>query len=256
LLSSAFSISAQERWFEVELLLFKRTVDLKDVKEDLTINKNIVDSRDTLPLLKTAINGLCVQSSPCFNKKIPLLINDAQFDSQGNGFQLLDNSQLQLSQQREKLIKHAAFQPLLHLAWRMPVKSENSAKAIHLVAGENYGKEMNSEYADKWTIDGNFKIYLDHYLFIDSQLLIRQQTTQEIIPAIIPSQDQDFEIFSTEDEVQIIEQKAITEPAELQQKTVIADILFDQNRRLRSGEIHYFDHPLMGMLVQIRKIND
>ena len=37
-------------------------------------------------------------------------------------------------------------------------------------------------------------------------------------------------------------------------KTVITESLFDQNRRLRSGEIHYFDHPLMGMIVQIRKI--
>jgi hypothetical protein len=30
-------------------------------------------------------------------------------------------------------------------------------------------------------------------------------------------------------------------------------IRFQQNRRVISGEIHYFDHPYIGMIVQIRK---
>ena len=54
--------------------------------------------------------------------------------------------------------------------------------------------------------------------------------------------------------VQIIKQNEFIEPVPTRKETVITESLFDQNRRLRSGEIHYFDHPLMGMIVQIRKI--
>ena len=32
-------------------------------------------------------------------------------------------------------------------------------------------------------------------------------------------------------------------------------IRFEQNRRVISKEIHYFDHPYMGMIVQIRPFN-
>ena len=33
----------------------------------------------------------------------------------------------------------------------------------------------------------------------------------------------------------------------------VKSIRFQQNKRVRSNEIHYFDHPYMGMIVQIRR---
>ena len=243
LLCTSFSSSAEERWFEVELLLFQRNTAIKAVKEDLAIKDIIIDTNTSIPLMKAEEDGLCAEGLSCLHKKMPLLIDDSQFASQANGFQRLSNEQLQLTAQRNKLQRHAAFKPLLHLAWRMPVKSRNSAQAIHLFAGENY--------AGKWAIDGNFKIYLDRYLFIDSQLLIRQQTTS----LVSKPQEQEFEVVNTENDVQVIKQtESFVEPLEVHKKTVINEALFDQNHRLRSEEIHYFDHPLMGMIVQIRKI--
>lgn len=243
LLCATFSSSAEERWFEVELLLFQRNTDIKAVKEDLTIKDISINTSASIPLLKAAEDDLCVEGFPCHHKEIPLLIDDSQFASQTNGFHLLSNEQLQLTEQRNKLKRHAAFKPLLHLAWRMPVKSKNSAQAIHLFAGKNY--------AGKWAIDGNFKIFLDRYLFIDSQLLVRQQTTS----VIAKQQEQEFEVINSENDVQVIKpNESVLEPLEVQRKTVINEALFDQNHRLRSGEIHYFDHPLMGIIVQIRKI--
>ena len=251
LLCTSFSSSAEERWFEVELLLFQRNTAIKAVKEDLAIKDIIIDTNTSIPLVKTEADGLCVEGLSCLHKKIPLLIDNRQFASQANGFQRLSNEQLQLTAQRNKLERHAAFKPVLHLAWRMPVKSRNSAQAIHLFAGENYADNMPQGTSDKWAIDGNFKLYLDHYLFIDSQLLIRQETTS----FVAKTQGQEFEVVNTENDVQVIKQtESFVEPLEVQKKTVLNEALFDQNHRLRSGEIHYFDHPLMGMIVQIRKI--
>ena len=257
LLCTTFSISAEERWFEVELLIFQRNIDPSAVKEELAIKNFMIDTSSSTPLLKTQRDDLCVEGNDCLADRVhflPVLIDETQFASQTNGFQYLDNTQLQLTEQREKLKKHAAFKPLLHLAWRMPVKNRSSANAIHLFAGENYADKLSQASADKWAIDGNFKIYLERYLFIDSQLIIRQETEQDVTSLATPRKELEFEVVNSENDVQILNPKESFEPIEIKQKTVINEVIFDQNRRLRSEEVHYFDHPLMGMIVQIRKV--
>ncbi len=243
LASTAFSSSAEERWFEVELLLFQRNTDMQTVKEDLAVQDISIDTSRSIPLLKTAVNELCAPDAGCAHAQMPLLIDDEQFASQANGFELLSNDQLQLTEQRNRLQRHAAFKPLLHLAWRMPVQSKSSARPIHLFGGKNY--------AGKWAIDGNFEIYLNRYLFIDSQLLIRQQSTT----LVSAPQQPEFEVVDSENDVQVIKaDESVFEPPQVNKQKIINEALFAQTRRLRSGEIHYFDHPLMGIIVQIRKI--
>jgi hypothetical protein len=144
------------------------------------------------------------------------------------------------------------------MAWRMPVETGRSAKPIHIFAGENFASQIDTEQQikDIWAIDGNFKVYLDHYLYIDSQLIIRKAITEEISQV-----QQDIEVIDDENGIQIAKVESVLDGAEhsemanmVTNKTVIKEVLFDQNRRLRSEEIHYLDHPLMGIIVQIRKI--
>lgn len=300
LIFTSLSSSAEKRWFEVELLLFQRNVNIKDIKEVLATENIAIDSSKSIELIKTRNNFECIENKPCLHKKNPPLIEAYQFASLENDFIRLDNKLLQLSALHEKLENHRSFKPLLHLAWRMPMESGRTAKPIHLFAGKNFAFDMQKEIdeklanlkleedksteeqtllieneiienasesqlveklvnsgsslnllTDKWAIDGNFKIYLDHYLFIDSQLIIRQQVTEEIIQ---PQPKEKFEIVNSENDVEVIRQTENETAVEVLQKTVIKEVLFDQNRRLRSGEIHYLDHPLMGIIVQIRKI--
>ncbi|MDG1733558.1 MAG: CsiV family protein [Thalassotalea sp.] len=69
-----------------------------------------------------------------------------------------------------------------------------------------------------WFIDGLFNVHLDHYLYINSE----------------------FNVFSQIQDTPTSNAKSLLVP-------------FKQNRRVISGEIHYFDHPYMGMIVQIRR---
>ena len=270
-----FSAHAEQRWFEVELLLFQRNVEMQDIKEQLSSQEITVDTKDSISLLEPIRSSVCIEGEPCLSKRNPTVITDTVFDSDENDFKHLDSSFLQLVEQREKLEKHASFEPVFHMVWRMPVDGPKEAKAIHLFAGENIAFNIQNRQfdkivlneseaistqlvetkpapilTDKWAIDGNFKVYLDHYLYIDSQLIIRKEVTEDVKQTETIS----VEVIDDENGVQIVTQSEQAVVIEVEQQTVLKETLFDQNRRLRSEEIHYLDHPLMGIIVQIRKI--
>ncbi|MCJ8319378.1 MAG: peptidoglycan binding protein CsiV [Colwellia sp.] len=75
-----------------------------------------------------------------------------------------------------------------------------------------------------WSLDGLLRVHLNRYLYITA----------------------DFNFLTSTP----VDQKTSTE---LDQQPIFKSIRFNQNRRVISGEIHYFDHPYMGMIVQIRK---
>ncbi|NMP33495.1 hypothetical protein HII17_18260 [Thalassotalea sp. M1531] len=73
-----------------------------------------------------------------------------------------------------------------------------------------------------WFLDGYFKLHLNHYLFITA----------------------DFNIAVPNNKAN----------KQLNEKNVPFKLIpFKQNKRVISKEIHYFDHPYMGMVVQIRR---
>jgi len=83
-----------------------------------------------------------------------------------------------------------------------------------------------------WFLDGFFKIHLDHYLYITADFNVLNS----------------LPIYSS---TYNSKQKPITPSKEKKTKL----INFSQNRRVITGEIHYFDHPYIGMIVQIRRFD-
>ena len=75
-----------------------------------------------------------------------------------------------------------------------------------------------------WFLDGFFKVHLDHYLYITA----------------------DFNMLS-----QPLDRSTHNTTTKTNDKL----INFSQNKRVITGEIHYFDHPHIGMIVQIRRFD-
>jgi hypothetical protein len=97
--------------------------------------------------------------------------------------------------------------------------STDMNKQVMSLIDENNAKEQVNIAAappQPWEIDGFFKVHLDHYLFINSEFSIIDV-------------DQSTKAKNT--------------------------VSFKQNRRVITGEIHYFDHPNIGMIVQIRRFD-
>ncbi|WP_220733480.1 CsiV family protein, partial [Shewanella morhuae] len=80
-------------------------------------------------------------------------------------------------------------------------------------------------------------IYLNHYLYIETALNLRKEG-RKLMP-VMPSDGTDTSA-------------ALTTPKVM--TPFLMSIPLEQNRRVKSEEIHYLDHPEMGMVIQIRKM--
>jgi predicted transposase YbfD/YdcC len=102
-----------------------------------------------------------------------------------------------------------------------------------------------------WRLDGGITVYLRNvgripYLHIDSNLDIRQ-------PIYDPKKSQKIEDLSTHLSGQAaIVVNQLQQPNFLQ-PNFLQSINFNQLRRVISKQVHYFDHPLFGMIVRINR---
>lgn len=296
--------AASDRWFDVEILVFKRNVDVQKISEQLDQNDVYLKKQERLEVLKAKQATDCLAEEPCLHEQNPVQITNEQMTSKGHRLQRLDSSHLKLKSELGRLERHQLFKPLLHAAWRMPIQSKYNALPIHLFAGENYAlalykdeiiaqkkrelanklnlsadTEKNSPLLlttpenkldvlaalqkkdtiqDLYEIDGNLLIYVERYLYLDSQLIVRTETEKEVSSSqsVLATSELTADMSGTElnTEVQILNQQPIQQKP-VQTKTAVTETLFDQTRRLRSEEIHYLDHPLFGIIIQIRKLD-
>ncbi len=97
-----------------------------------------------------------------------------------------------------------------------------------------------------WRLDGGITVYLRNvgrvpYLHIDSNLDFRQ-------PIYDSNKAQELEGLSTHSS-----QQGAMVVNQLQQPNFLQSVNFNQLRRVISQQVHYFDHPLFGMIVRINR---
>ncbi|GAA5189025.1 CsiV family protein [Ferrimonas gelatinilytica] len=184
---------------------------------------------------------------------------------------LLPESMLQLGPQARQLARNG-HTLLLHTGWQMPVYSRRSASPVLLFGGRNFSetfefdgrikKRSETEEASQpsyfsseilepemavpvWQLNGWLNIYLDRYLFIEARLDLREPGERQWER----EENEVSELIQADsaDDLDAADTPRASEP-------YLFTIRMDQNRRARSREIHYFDHPKMGLVVQIRRM--
>ncbi len=90
-----------------------------------------------------------------------------------------------------------------------------------------------------WFIDGLFNVHLKHYLFITADFNVLDKNLAELATARLSDASPAINNTNSQNSRDALPTQAKA-------------IRFKQNRRVISGEVHYFDHPYMGMIVQIR----
>ena len=131
----------------------------------------------------------------------------------------LPKSEFRLTAQRNALARSAPYRPIAHLAWRQTVSARRQAKPLEL--------PVHQTRPDRARVDGLVRVAVERYLHLDLDLRLH--------PAEVKQQ-------------QIGQAEMATE---MEYEYGVPDIRLKERRRMRSKEVHYFDHPRFGVIALI-----
>src|SRR5690606_18256060 len=150
-------------------------------------------------------------------------------DGTGASYQLLPDDALQLKRESTAIRQRRNFRVLAHQGWLQPLAPPAQAPHVFISGGQQVGAHRE--------LEGTFAVGVEHFLLADANLWLSRLPAAGTIgdfaatPLPLPPR---------------------SEPATAQTFPVQTVVLNEQ-RRMRSGELHYFDHPKMGLLVLVSK---
>lgn len=154
-----------------------------------------------------------------------------------DAYRALDADNRRLGSVARSLRVSSKFELLSHVAWRQPVVSE--ATAILIQTGQRYG--------DVSEIDGTLSISRTRFLHVAADLWYTEFTSGVSQQLLIQPSDQPV----SDSDVAQRYPELVDASRRGEQYIPIHRHHLHQTRRLRSGELHYIDHPFFGILVQI-----
>lgn len=237
--------SLAKRQFDIEVIIFKRAVDAEKVNESWP---------NTQPKISLERVGS---------------FQDTQYRA-SKVVKMLPYSEYKLTPQKDKLKQHAGFEVLMHTAWRQGDQGKSSAPVFHIQAGKDFSKQFNADGSEKgavtasadgfqeetidkplYELDGKLQIYVQHYLYAETTLDLKAPSVREV-----KLQEQQIELDSpvsgAESNVQVGNLTEISPTVEVEE--FLKSYRMEQKRRMRSTETHYLDHPLLGMVIQVRRV--
>lgn len=145
-------------------------------------------------------------------------------------FQLLPAASLRLNREAGALAQRKNMRVLAHQAWLWPGEDAAHATPVAIGAGRQFGSHRE--------LEGYIALSADHFLHIDTQLWLSRTGNQ----------NGSGELLTLPRVPGTIVDASADNPA------VSQIYLLRELRRMRSGELHYFDHSRLGMLVQITPV--
>lgn len=134
-------------------------------------------------------------------------------------FRLLTHDEMQLNDEYAKIARLDAYQPLAHAGWIQDGLPENEARPIDMA------------YLGVVNPSGTIELYVSRFLHLTVDLSYRAPQS----PAVTP----DATSF---------------DPPGLRELDLAPRYVMQQQRRARSGELHYIDHPMFGLLFLITPV--
>lgn len=247
--------TADERWFQVELIAFKR--QLQDQQEQwptlikLNYPNNWVELKETAEAPDQTPDKLG-GTGP--NSAISSTPNPAQ-----EAFILLPESEQSLARHATALRRDSRFEVLFHEAWRQPITSLRNAPAILIRGGANFDGHTE--------LEGSITLSLTRLLQINTHLWLTQFAPNDGLPVDWPTLPQPPAHPQSEKLEQSLTDNtdntghSAYSPAQFAEDSLIAGLAdefvptrivqLQEERKMRSKELHYIDHPLIGLIILI-----
>lgn len=165
-------------------------------------------------------------------------------------YELLPTSSLLFNDEKQRINRYHSYRVLYHAGWLQPVKKRNS-RPIHIRAGQMLDNGMY-ELEGYITVDRGRYLHFKPDLYHSRKLsnseagMLREFLTAGEQPALQSSEV--VTDFTSTPNSNAIAPTSATSTSFLNIPEFLT-VNLRQGRRMRSEEVHYLDHPLMGVLV-------
>lgn len=242
----------EERWYEVEIILFEQLNPMALESETWPLDIIEPDLEGSIELLHKPQQ----QTMPDDGKPVPYLI--------------LPPEQYQLKNAYRKLKNSNNYLPYVHVAWRQVVPPRGQEDRIFIHDQLNSTIDENSENnatspastfvnddmfietplefsPPAHTLSGVLSLGLGRYLHVEADLLLYKP---ELANTVIVEEELTLPPLANEfQSIEDFNNQHIVEPMAAQQNQIPQFFHIHGNMRMRSTEVHYLDHPLVGMLI-------
>ena len=216
-ISTLFTSIASGKDYAIEIILFANKDGLQQTAEQFTANHAI----------PTPTNGISLDT-----------VDDESL------WQPIPEDQYILADVANNLKRSGRYRILKHIAWRQPVVERKDSQPITIRAGRDFSDQFperayrHVEFSDTASdssdisnevkeLAGTINIVITRYIHLYSDLVYR-------LPRPNPTALNDA----------------------LDRELVLVDYAVNSHRRMRSRELHYIDHPLVGILIEATPIED
>lgn len=225
------SFADDMRYYDVEIVIIENLSEEQKGSENWPLQVNLIQDEKTVQLGQPALSewlpeGADVKSS----------------------YQVLSPSEYQLSSEIEKISESDTQRVIFHTMWRQPGLDKNLSLPVYfkseipappVIEDAEKKFEPTTEQNPAATsvkapsiLEGILRVTLARYLHLEAEL-----TLSEKLP----------ELTATENPFSILDNEA--ERDKVKKQGVIH--LKQKRRRIRSNELHYVDHPVLGILVRM-----
>lgn len=278
----------EEQWYQIEVLIFayqeaadnntelwpkelglkypERIVELKKATQNEVLLNNWHSNAEITEEQPTAatVEVLPEATTEHIPLPEPLLVTLKE-----QPFTLLPQEELSFSEIKQRLLRPKDLRQLFHGAWRQPIGKRNDSESLLIRGGD--------QFDDHFELEGSISLGLERYLHITTNLWLstfvsnagRKENPWPVLPkapivssannggsAIFKEAQSVFDQANPKSDSGMIavSNHVIKNPfldLTSSQYAVDQTSTMRQSRRMRSNELHYIDHPLMGLLVRI-----
>lgn len=214
-------------WYQIEVIIFENLKHYELDKEHVVIEAPTNDQQFVL-----------VQGKPMVS----------------NQLQRLDTANLKLTKSYKALKRSKDYKVLEFAGWKQPLTKQQSDIPLLISAGQKYGEHS--------ALEGTLTFKKSRYLHLHANLYLAEYSPGLKInlkswllenehSALKPSQL--IDTTTTPNTSQLNRENDSTQEENKGNANYVVDKIahMDESRRMRSGEIHYLDHPKFGLMVTI-----
>jgi len=210
-------------------------------------NSTDIPRRNSQPDLKTTSNSAAASSDPIVEDNAAML--PAPFVQRAA-------AEREFRGKAAYMQRMGNYRTLYHQTWLQPMRDESSALPIVL--------DRSGDTLDWPQLQGTVKIYLSRYLHVETDLWLN--TTGNYLPGewampaaplgppslivIEPEPSLSEPTIESGEIDELAQAKSTLEPAYPWRHAV----RFNEKRRMRSNEVHYLDHPMLGVVIKFTPV--